>query len=216
MITEQKCGKTTMVSYPHNKLALLFLLTPLLSCSYKASEHALPRNESRQTSETTGHEASTTTGLCRSDEIVYFSCSTSKAKNVSMCGSSFTNSPRDLTYRFGKIGKIELEYSANLDPGGATSRGFLKNSYFRNLVGYTEIAFENAGHEYRVFRRFSDEPGTKEDPQAPAREYGVEVSLVSTGNEIASIACDNVYVDDLKKLSNLLQCDTSSALGCAE
>jgi len=205
-----------MRSRPHNKLALLFFLVPLLSSSCKASEYALPRNEPRQASETTSHEAPTTTSLCGSDEIVYFSCSTRKAKNISLCGSSFTSSPRDLTYRFGKIGKIELEHSANLDPGGATSGGFLKNSYFRNLVDYTEIAFETAGHEYRIFRRFSDEPSIEESPQAPTREYGVEVSLVSTGNEIASIACDNVDVDDLKKLSHLLQCDTSSALGCVE
>lgn len=157
--------------------------------------------------------------LCERDEEIYFSCLTSNEKKISLCADRPENEGSNLTYRFGRGGNVELEHSASLEPGHSSSPsggGFLKNRYFRARVDYTEVAFNSNDHEYRVFRRFSDESVDQQASIAPSRDFGVEVSVASSGEGLAVISCSKVHVDKLIELSNLLACDDSSALGCAD
>ena len=158
--------------------------------------------------------------LCERNEEVYFSCRTESEKTISICASSPSSPESRVIYRFGGREDIELQHVAGLgsasQSGSSSDQVFLKNRYFRALIDYTEVAFKTGGHEYRVFRRFSDESIDPQGPPTPSREFGVEVNVADTGEALAVIACSRVHVDNLRELSRLLPCDDSNALGCAD
>ncbi|WP_058935551.1 hypothetical protein [Roseateles depolymerans] len=52
--------------------------------------------------------------MCTPQEEVAYSCTTG-TKTASLCKSADTTAPASLTYRYGRVGKTELEYVATLE-----------------------------------------------------------------------------------------------------
>lgn len=192
---------------------LPIVLVFLSSCAI--SEGAAPQ-EPRQIYKQDWGAQSSAASLCKPKEDVYFTCSTGGQKLISICEYSDGDLTPILSYRFGVKDNVELEYSANRGYGYGAGDGFLKNSYHRAFVEYTEVAFQRNGYEYRVFKRTDDSPAESGVANTPVRDFGVEVSRAQSGEALATIMCDEVGVDNLRGLSLLLDCDRSSALGCIE
>jgi hypothetical protein len=99
--------------------------------------------------------------LCVSTEKTVFSFATESKKIISICKSV---NGSYLTYRFGTLNKIELQFPRKLDStswrqfefsgmgrsGGKINAGF----------GDYSIMFKNGKSEYTVFQEWSDEDGT--------------------------------------------------------
>lgn len=73
-----------------------------------------------------------------------------------------------LQYRFGRPGKIELEYPEKHEN---SLEKFRFSHYFRYQVDYTEVKFTIGSYEYAVF----DNANGEEDPDNPLVEQGVSV-----------------------------------------
>ena len=133
--------------------------------------------------------AAETPSLCQKGEAVHFSCAIGKnGKLVSLCGS--------LYYRFGKPGKIELEYPS---PGEGSPKKFFYSHYFRYQVDYTEVTFKNRDQEYAIFYSSSSETGKL-----------VESSGVRVGEK--ELRCASKPVLKLSGLSKTVPCDPDNAL----
>src|SRR5690349_4637553 len=96
------------------------------------------------------------TSLCAKDEKVIFSCSLKRSmKTVSLCSSSkLTRESGYLQYRFGRPGKVELEFPNNR---AGSLKAFKYSHYFRAKVDYTEISFIRNGFTYAVFDDYNGE-----------------------------------------------------------
>lgn len=143
--------------------------------------------------------ATATPSLCMPTEDVIFSCSTAISKTISLCVDKRSQL---VTYRFGRVNKVELTYSARQE----SADGFLYNHYFRPSVDYTRILFSRSGYEYAIFRRYD-----ATESQLPNYEL-----VVSRGGESeVQIKCQSHVIDNMSKIINYLKCDESSALGCS-
>ncbi|MGF6965251.1 hypothetical protein OKW43_002256 [Paraburkholderia sp. WC7.3g] len=136
--------------------------------------------------------------LCESPESVVFSCSTATSKIIALCMDART---QEIVYRFGKVGKIEMCYSAKQ----GSEHGFLYNHYVRPSVDYMRISFMRAGYEYSVFRNY-------DATESQVSSYGVAVS--KDGSDEMQIKCKSQVVDRMSIIIEQLKCDESSALGC--
>lgn len=137
--------------------------------------------------------------LCAPAESVIFSCATARSKSIALC---IDNRTRMVTYRFGRVGKIEMAYSAK----EGDESGFFYNHYIRAGVDYTRIAFVKAGYEYSVFRNY-------DATESRVPNYGVAVSR--GGDDEVQIKCQSQVVDSMSQIIKHLKCDESSALGCS-
>lgn len=129
--------------------------------------------------------------LCQPDEQVIFGCEI-KHKLLSVCTSADVSKTSGyVQYRFGKPGKVELNYpAAKVAPQG---KFFLSSAVF-NGGGANIIRFNNSGYEYLVFdrmRRTNFTPGEPNDPEFHAgivtRRHGKITSTRLCDNNDASI-----------------------------
>jgi len=114
--------------------------------------------------------------LCAKDEKTIWSCETTGRKIVSICGSRELNKERGyLQYRFGRPGRVELEYPRQRQN---TQTAFSYFRYTRPLVTYLGLRFQTGGYDYEVYDNSNEEAG------AGSSEAGVSVTL--TGNTAAA------------------------------
>lgn len=107
--------------------------------------------------------------LCNADEKIIFSCTIKEnAKLVSLCSSRELTPDRGyLQYRFGRPGKIELEFPKSREK---TQPAFKYSHYFRAQVDLTEISFTSGNYEYSIFDDYNGE-------ERPARSVqGIKVT----------------------------------------
>ncbi|CAM3938455.1 hypothetical protein L1D32_08625 [Shewanella insulae] len=85
--------------------------------------------------------------LCGKLESVYFSCST-KGKVISVClTNEFGPDTGELTYRYGVVGDVELEYSAS--HGDLNSKyGYAFSSYAKGNI--SELSFSIGKYVYTI------------------------------------------------------------------
>jgi hypothetical protein len=131
--------------------------------------------------------------LCKPSETVYFSCQTTGAKSISLCGAGRGH----LQYRFGKPGKPELSFPSNGNEGVDSMR---LAHYFRHQVDRTEVTFSNQENYYTLYDYTEDGKGSA----------GVRVGT-PTGKEV-DIACGNSVHSRLGELDGVLACDADNAL----
>ena len=114
--------------------------------------------------------------LCEKEEKIVFSCTTAKAKIVSLCSSKQLAKDKGyLQYRFGLPGKIELEFPQQREN---TLTVFKYSHYFRAQFDQTEISFSSGGYEYAIFDDYNGE-------QKPAQsDQGVRITPPNNGKEI--------------------------------
>jgi len=132
-------------------------------------------------------------GLCATKETNYFSCPTSKHRWISLCAGPQDN----LQYRFGKAGKLELQF-----PKAATgdNNQFKYAHYFRAQTDRFEVSFTNQTVSYSIF-------DYQEDNQ---RHAGVRVTDAK-GQE-TELSCVGRVSSRLGELKTKLQCDHDNAL----
>ena len=94
--------------------------------------------------------------LCHGNERVLFSAAVKGGnKLVSICSSGRLDEKRGyLQYRFGRPGKIELEFpKSRVD----TQSQFRYSRYTRPLVTYLALRFETGGYLYSIHQNFNAE-----------------------------------------------------------
>lgn len=132
-------------------------------------------------------------GMCTASETVYFSCQTTGAKSVSLCGAG----PGNLQYRFGKPGKPEFSFPSD---GKAGARDMRLAHYFRHQVDRTEVSFSNHGNEYALY----------DYTEGGKRSAGIRV-VTPAGKEV-DIACSKPIHSRLGELDGVLACDADNSL----
>jgi hypothetical protein len=155
-------------------LSWLTILTTIVFCFGADAKHL----SSAASTSASGKPPSAT--LCAKDERVIFSCAVkSPAKIVSICASKDLTSDRGyLQYRFGRPGRIELEYPK--DRAG-TQQKFQYKHYFRAQFDLTEIGLTIDGYQYSVFDDYNGE----EKPAMISR--GVSVTAPGKPKEVSFV-----------------------------
>ena len=120
--------------------------------------------------------------LCGSDEKIIFSCTIKEnAKTVSLCSSrEFTKDRGYLQYRFGRPGKVELEFPKSREK---TQQAFKYSHYFRAQVDFTQISFNSAGYQYSIVDDYNGEerPARSVQGVTVTTPDGKEVTLTCRG-----------------------------------
>jgi hypothetical protein len=142
--------------------------------------------------------------LCARTEHIIFSCrlkhSANRSKNgpakiASLCASPDVDKEHGyLQYRYGRPGKIELEFPKS---GMGTQQMFQCTHYMRYQVDLTEINFEIDGYEYQIFGTYNGE----EKPMIA--EQGVSVSSPGKPKEV-SFVCRGKAKADYSSLQDVL------------
>lgn len=137
--------------------------------------------------------AAAASGLCGPAETTYFNCQTGSGKAISLCGRL----PDRLQYRYGRRGKVELQFPEAAADGPAR---LTYSHYARPQTDYVEIGFENGGVSYTVF----------DYTETDARHGGVTVT--SASGEEHSIDCAGKLSSRLSQWQGVLRCDPDNAL----
>lgn len=94
-------------------------------------------------------------GHCSKDEVTYFSCEIKGSKKTaSVCGSTFMESTSNnkskewIQYRFGAIGKVEIEYPEK--KLSSFEKFNSSSSYFAKGGNDFSIGFSNGSAKYKV------------------------------------------------------------------
>jgi hypothetical protein len=135
--------------------------------------------------------------LCLPPEKTYYSCHTTNHKIISLCGAL----PNTLQYRFGKPGKIELQYPDKAADGTKLMRYAY---YFRYQTNYLEVVFDRGDYSYEVFDYDDEEPG------GGGERAGVLV-VGSDGVE-HEVKCVEPVDGNLAEPGKYLKCDPDNAL----
>lgn len=152
---------------------------------------------SAQTKKRTKTTAAQTKSLCRAAEQTIWSCATTKNKIASVCASKdLTAEAGYLQYRFGVLGKIELEFPK--DRAGS-QKAFKYLRYTRPLVTMLTLSFENGGVVYEIH----DDDNAEEKP--PVRAASIDLS--SGGSAIPSVVCKLPTTGSLMKLEDIVPRD---------
>ena len=116
--------------------------------------------------------------LCNADEKIIFNCTIKQnAKLVSLCSSTNLSKDRGyIQYRFGRPGKIELEFPKSRDK---SQQAFKYSHYFRAQFDTTEISFTSGNYEYSIFDDYNGEERPARSAQgvkitAPDREWTLD------------------------------------------
>jgi hypothetical protein len=154
---------------------------------------------------------------CAASETVIFSCRIKGSPKVlSLCGSkNLTKDVGYLQYRFGRPGKVELQFPEEKQNSQAQ---FLFEHYFRAQVDRTAVKFKNGGYEYSIYDAYEGE-------EAPARNYrGVSIEYIGSegdsadankGGENRDLECTGRVISRLNKLENVIPCNKDDSLfGC--
>lgn len=132
--------------------------------------------------------------LCAPTETAYFACSTAGAKVISVCGDA---SSGKLQYRFGRPGRIELQYPEQPSEG---ARLFRFAHYSRPQTDRIELRFDNATTQYALFEYFENR----------SHLAGVDVTLASGAER--RVPCAGRVTSRLGELDGKVPCDADSAL----
>lgn len=126
-------------------------------------------------------------------EQTRFACPTAHGRVLALCHAA----DNPVSYRFGRIGAIELQYPPSLRPQAGP---MLYAEYHRHQADRVEVRFDHEGTEYTVF---------------DYRENGVRragVRVAGAAGKEREIACKAPITGRLDALKNLLPCDADSAL----
>jgi len=130
--------------------------------------------------------------LCRPDEQIILSCGVARQKIVSVCATKQVSKTSGyFQYRFGKPGKVELQYPADLKN---SVEKFRFSSAAHSGGGRYHLRFTNDGYEYIVY-----DTETRGDGQAGvfARKDGKIAShLRCRAGENSHLSHDAFYVPD--------------------
>ncbi len=150
------------------------------------------------TAESKEEEIVVSKSLCAKSEQTIWSCTTTRKKIASVCATkSLTAESGYVQYRFGKVGKVELE----LPKSREGSQSFFKYSrYTRPLVTMLQLTFENSDYLYQIH----DDDNAEEKP--PIRVASIDIKK-SGSDKTTSIVCKNPTLGSLMKLEDIVPKD---------
>lgn len=162
-------------------------IAPLFNHSSRAS---LAHNRTRA-------EPLKVTSLCASDEKTIWSCETATRKIVSICGSKQLDKQRGyLQYRFGRPGRVELEYPRAREN---TQMAFAYFRYTRPLVTYLGLRFKINEYDYEVYDNSNEEEGA-----GGGSEAGVTVTPAGNTAKTVDYRCRKPVVHHLIELEEVV------------
>ena len=147
--------------------------------------------------------------LCLQDERAIFSCLLKNtAKLVSLCGSrDLAEGSGYLQYRFGRKGKVELEFPSERR---GSPKAFRHSLYTRYQVDRFSVSFSVANYTYAVFDNYDGEM------EPPTHEAGVAVA--HSDENPRELLCRGTGSGNLRELQSIIPCDKhdmSNAGGCS-
>ena len=150
------------------------------------------------TAESKVAEIAVSKSLCTKSEQTIWSCTTTRKKIASVCASKGLTAEKGyVQYRFGTVGKIELE----LPKSRENSQKFFKYSrYTRPLVTMLQLTFENGDYSYQIH----DDDNAEEKP--PIRASSIDITK-SGSDKTTSIVCKNPTAGSLMKLEDIVPKD---------
>lgn len=158
---------------------------------------AIVSNISPDITSSVGAETLAAKSHCGKTERVIFSCPLRRSSKVlSLCSSAkLTKTEGYIQYRFGKPGRVELEYPKQR---ARSQDAFSYNHYFRAQVDLTEISFSVDGYSYTVFDSYNGE-------EKPAiSEAGVTVTPPAGARDI-TYSCNTKAQADFANLAEVLK-----------
>lgn len=161
-----------------------------------------PTIETEQPSRTRG-------SLCAQDEKVIFSCAIKgqEQKMLSICSSKRLDERVGyVQYRFGRAGKVELEFPQERRN---TQAAFRYTRYTRPLVTYLVLRFETNGYLYSVHQN------NNEEEKPPVNEATVTVSplkALKTNAEPFEFRCREPVKGTLMSLEDVVPRSDDDAL----
>jgi hypothetical protein len=140
---------------------------------------------------------------CSDSELVVFSCQIKSSKKyLSVCASrSLDGTGRYVQYRFGPLGKMELEFPA--DRTNSVEQ-FKLTHYFRAKVDRRDLIFTNNNTKYVVFSHFEGEE------MPPQNQAGVRIKDRSEHTSAKTLLCASAFYDRLETLDDTVQPDPDS------
>jgi hypothetical protein len=134
--------------------------------------------------------------LCQANEQTIWSCTTTKNKIASVCGSKDLAEDKGyLQYRFGSLGKIELEFPKERKE---SQKAFKYLRYTRPLVTMLTLSFETGGVVYEIH----DDDNSEEKPAIRVASIDIK-----DGAKELSIVCKQPTTGSLMKLEDFVPRD---------
>lgn len=138
------------------------------------------------------------TSLCARDEKTIWSCETAGRKIVSICGSKQLDKQRGyLQYRFGRPGRVELEYPRARQN---TQTAFAYFRYTRPLVTFLGLRFKINEYDYEVYDNSNEEEGAG----GGGNEAGVTVTPAGNTAKMVDYRCRKPVVHHLIDLEEVV------------
>ncbi|MCS7080858.1 MAG: hypothetical protein NZ585_12535 [Chloracidobacterium sp.] len=142
--------------------------------------------------------------LCAGKERLFFGAVTTSGKMVCLCGSpNLTAEQGYLQYRFGRPGRVELEYPTER---AGSQRLFYYAHYARYQREWASVRFKNNEYNYRIYYSYDGEAGR------PTIEYGLSVYLGEGDKGTNFLLRRNTVVGALQSLGGVLPCDREDTL----
>lgn len=144
--------------------------------------------------------------LCNAEEKSIFSCEVrGSGKLASLCSSNVVTRDKGyIQYRFGRPGKIELEFPTGTKE---TQQKFRYAHYSRFQVDRTEVTFGINKHSYTLFDSSEGNEKTIE------RVRGISIALPT--KEKRELLCSSNATGSLADLEPIAACDKDSPLNMA-
>lgn len=139
---------------------------------------------------------------CTADEWAVFSCAIEgSSRVVSLCATG-EGAPATLVYRFGRLGRVELQYPD--DRLDSLSR-FRTQHYFRAGVDRREVSFTLGATRYAVFDEY-------DAAEHPTRIRGVRVGTSDGSASETERPCAGQAISALPRLQDALPCDDAEEM----
>ena len=112
-----------------------------------------------------------------------------------------------MQYRFGRTGKLELEFPKRRQ---GTQEMFRYAQYSRYQVNRVAVNFQRGGFTYSLFDSYEG------DTSPQTRHQGVQVTPSRAGRKEVTLMCREAAVGNLYSLSSILPCDKDDPLNMGE
>jgi len=133
--------------------------------------------------------------LCDTGDYIFFTCTTENKKIISLCGKGTEAKTAGVYYRFGRKGKIELDFPENKDEGSIEM--FSYNRFPSEVVDAIAVSFDNNDYTYTIYDA-SVNIKTKAISETDATLFrGVVVSKKGVDKSLASIKCSSGYATNV-------------------
>jgi hypothetical protein len=106
--------------------------------------------------------------LCGKNDKIFFSCTISNGKKLSLCGVKDKGSDKySIFYRYGKSGHVEMKHPSNSIGGNGL---FTYVNYHRYQVEYSRIYFKNGNYLYAIYQNHDGEHIRKYDARVMVKD----------------------------------------------